>query len=138
MKHYGDELRYRRGRASLTIRDLAQLIDTSPTYVTDFENAKKSNPPDPPTMQRIAAALNWPVSDQLSAWGYADRGQPTGSPGNPFPSGDRRRDLFDAIDWDNEHLLVLLDELLTFLHRSRDAGAVPAHRQEKTGNGSTT
>lgn len=137
MKHYGDELRYRRGRASLTIRELAQRIDTSPTYVTDFENAKKSNPPDPPTMHRIAEALNWPVPDQLSAWGYATRPHPAGSPGNPFPPGDRRRDVFDAIDWENDQLLVLIDDLLAYLGRNRDAGIVSIQSQEQAGHGST-
>ena len=122
MKNYGDELRYRRDRAGLTLRELAQLIDTSPTYVTDFENAKKSNPPEPAAMQRIATALDWPVIDQLAAWGYAVGGKPAQSAKddlNPFPAGDRRRRIFEKIEWGNPLLLALINDLLDFTNRDR-------------------
>lgn len=127
MKNYGAELRYRRDRAGLTLRDLAQLIETSPTYVTDFENAKKSNPPDPIAMQRIATVLDWPVIDQIAAWGYQINTTPQNAPPerNPFPVGDRRHELFDKIDWSDDRLLLLIDDLLAFLRRSRDAGTGP-------------
>lgn len=67
---YGEELRRRRDRRELTVRDLGRLIDRSPTFVTDFEINKKSNPPEPEMMSRLESVLGWAVADQLSAWGY--------------------------------------------------------------------
>jgi transcriptional regulator with XRE-family HTH domain len=70
MKRYAQELKARREAARMTVRQLGEAIGRSNTYVVDFENQKKSNPPEPEPMLRIGEVLGWSVAEQLDAWGY--------------------------------------------------------------------
>lgn len=122
MKRYGQELKQRRELADLTTRQLGDLLGKSGTYVTDLENAKKSNVPDPDAMLLIEQVLHWPVPDQLTAWGYISSMElaiPASGITNPFPRGDRRHQLFDKIDWENDYMLAIIDDLLNFTRRIR-------------------
>jgi transcriptional regulator with XRE-family HTH domain len=76
MKRYAEELKARRDAARMTVRQLGTAIGKSNTYVVDFENQRKSNPPEPEPMRRIGEVLGWPIADQLAAWGYALDGVP--------------------------------------------------------------
>jgi hypothetical protein len=49
---------------------LAERIERSQTFVTDFELKKKANPPEPEMMRRLAQVLNWSEDEQLRSWGY--------------------------------------------------------------------
>jgi transcriptional regulator with XRE-family HTH domain len=98
MNSYAVELKLRREREKMTVRDLAAAIDRSTTFVTDFELRKKSNPPEPEMMRRLGEALRWSVDEQLQAWGYelslpaSSTVDPTPAfpDTNPFPLNDLR------------------------------------------------
>ncbi len=103
MKDFGIALRQKREAKGLTVRGLGQLIDRSPTYVNDFEIAKKAYPPDPEMVRRLADALDWPVAEQLMALGYLDRGDSL--VGNPFEVTDPRWKIVEALR-DNDPFVV--------------------------------
>jgi transcriptional regulator with XRE-family HTH domain len=71
MKQYAEQLKARREAARMTVRQLGEAIGRSNTYVVDFENQRKSNPPEPEPMRRISEVLGWSPAEQLAAWGYA-------------------------------------------------------------------
>lgn len=96
MKTYATELKRRREAAGMTVRVLGDRIDRSATFVTDFELARKSNPPEPQVMTAFANVLGWPVSDQLRAWGYAIEGPPQALV-NPFHRDDIRFRVVEAM-----------------------------------------
>ena len=96
MKTYARELKQRREAAGLTTRRLGDRIDRSSSFVTDFELARKSNPPEPEMMRRLADALNWPVADQLRAWGYPVETGPV-TLENPFDRNDIRWRVVEAM-----------------------------------------
>lgn len=96
MNSYGRELKRRRDAASMTVRALGDLIERSGTFVTNFELGRASNPPEPEMMRRLAEALDWPVSEQLRAWGYAVDAAPVALV-NPFPPEDIRWKLVEAM-----------------------------------------
>jgi transcriptional regulator with XRE-family HTH domain len=81
MNGYATVLKARREQHKLTVRQLAERIERSTTFVTDFELKKKANPPEPEMMRRLAQALNWSVDEQLREWGYelSARKSPTGA-----------------------------------------------------------
>ena len=95
MNGYATALKARREQANLTVRQLSERIERSTTFITDFELRKKSNPPEPEMMERLAAALNWPVVEQLRDWGYAigDAEQRA----NPFERSDPRWQLVEKL-----------------------------------------
>jgi transcriptional regulator with XRE-family HTH domain len=89
MNSYAHELKARREQARLTAKTLAERIERSQTFVTDFELKKKANPPEPEMMRRLAQVLNWSEDEQLRAWGY-ELGKEQANRGNPFPPSDPR------------------------------------------------
>jgi transcriptional regulator with XRE-family HTH domain len=70
MKRYAEELKARRDAARMTVRQLGEAIGRSNTYIVDFENQRKSNPPEPEPMRRLGEVLGWSIAEQLAAWGY--------------------------------------------------------------------
>ena len=124
MNTYADDLKQHRERANLTVRELAAAIDRSTTFITDFELRKKSNPPEPAMMERIAQVLRWPVSDQLQAWGYPlDAAE---NRANPFARDDPRYAFvetlqrFDLSDEYDAYATVTVAQLLRTLDSERD------------------
>jgi transcriptional regulator with XRE-family HTH domain len=111
---YGAELKKRRDDKRLTTRELGDRIDRSPTFITDFEIGRKSNPPEPEIMLRLDDVLGWPVIDQLSAWGYKVTDDPPVVRANPFEQFDLRWHVVEAmrgidIDYEeNEWLLQMM------------------------------
>ena len=95
MRGYAAALKMRREHAKLTVRELSGLIGRSTTFVTDFELRKKSNPPEPDMMRRLAQVLNWSEDEQLRAWGYQLGGDE--QRGNPFPLDDPRWPLVEKV-----------------------------------------
>ena len=89
MNNFASDLKTRREQRRLTVRALGDLIERSPTYIVDFELRKKSNPPEPEMMRRLAKVLNWSEDEQLRAWGY-ELSSNEDRRGNPFPPNDPR------------------------------------------------
>jgi transcriptional regulator with XRE-family HTH domain len=85
MNGYATVLKARREQHKLTVRQLAERIERSTTFITDFELKKKANPPEPEMMRRLAQALNWSVDEQLREWGYELSASEAPQRGNPFP-----------------------------------------------------
>src|SRR4051794_12722360 len=93
MNGYANVLKARREQHKLTVRQLAERIERSTTFITDFELKKKANPPEPEMMRRLAQALNWSVDEQLREWGYELAASDEPQRGNPFPPSDPRWQL---------------------------------------------
>jgi transcriptional regulator with XRE-family HTH domain len=95
MNSYANELKARREQARLTAKTLADLIERSQTFVTDFELRKKANPPDPEMMRRLAEVLNWSEDEQLRSWGYTLSGEDDRA--NPFTLDDPRWHIVEQL-----------------------------------------
>ena len=129
MNGYATALKARREQANLTVRQLSERIERSTTFITDFELRKKSNPPEPEMMERLAAALNWPVVEQLRDWGYAigDAEQRA----NPFERDDPRWHYvetlkrFDLTDEYDAFVLVAAAKVLQLIDGDRALLADP-------------
>jgi Helix-turn-helix. len=129
MNTYGDELKRRRDAKKWTVREVASLVDRSPTYINDFEIRRKSNPPEPEMMRRLAEVLNWPVVEQLRDWGYAigDAEQRA----NPFERDDPRWHYvetlkrFDLTDEYDAFVLVAAAKVLQLIDGDRALLADP-------------
>jgi transcriptional regulator with XRE-family HTH domain len=93
MNNFASDLKTRREQARLTVRALGDLIERSPTYIVDFELRKKSNPPEPEMMRRLAKVLNWSEDEQLRSWGYELSASEAANRANPFPPSDPRWQL---------------------------------------------
>lgn len=125
MKLYATELKRRREEAGMTTRRLGDRIDRSSTFITDFELAKKSNPPEPLMMKRLAEVLDWPVIDQLQAWGYPVEGPPQ-TIANPFDRDDPRYAFvetikrFDLSDEYDAYVLVAAAQVLKLIDEDRE------------------
>lgn len=97
MNRYAAELKKRREDSGMTVRVLAERVGRSATFIADFENKKKSNPPEPEMMDRLAGVLNWSSAEQLEAWGYNGL---TGEKPNDDPTVSEIISLVRQVDWD--------------------------------------
>jgi transcriptional regulator with XRE-family HTH domain len=69
---FGKYLRKLRKEKSLSTHRLAELSGVSQSYIAQVENGRKTNPPSPEILRKIADALNIPYPQLLVAAGYLD------------------------------------------------------------------
>lgn len=72
MKTYGAELRRRIDTKGMTARTLAEKLGKSTSFISDLENGRKANLPDAWVLRAFSRELDWPVVDQLLAFGYLE------------------------------------------------------------------
>lgn len=98
MNAYGVELNKRIAAKGLSAQVLAKRIGKSSSFVSDLGLGKKVNIPEARVLRIFERDLDWPMVDQLVAFGYLETGE-VGDKNDP-PIVRELTMLMRKVEWD--------------------------------------
>lgn len=130
MKTFGAELNKRIATKGVAVQALAKRIGKSPSYISDLGSGKKVNIPEPRVLRVFESDLDWPMVDQLVAFGYLESGE-VGDQNDP-PAIRELTMLMRQVNWRPVYQGIARDMLHSFVANDRllESESVPPDQVE--------
>ena len=82
IRAFGEFIAYHRYAKGITVRRMAEIIGTSPSYYSDIERGRR-NPPDSEAMDKLITALNLSEEEQVKFYDLMGKAREEVSPDLP-------------------------------------------------------